>query len=403
MKASRLVAQSLRAMARYKMRSGFMMLGSFVGVASLVGVVSVGRSVERKILTTVDQLFSASSVFVVSGGNMFASGSRGDGGRLTLDDIEAVVAEVPGVEAWDPMQFQNEAQARRGEASATVRVVGQSERAERVWVRNVVRGEFFDAADVAHAARVALIGPTVARALFGGEDPLGGEIAIGGSPFRVVGLLEAMGTDAHGLDRDNEIAVPITTVMRRLLNVDTIRAAKILVHDPAVVPVLAREAKRILEERHAIQAGQPDDFNIVTPMDVQRLVAKSQRIIFVFLPLVAEVAMLVGAVVAASLMLLSVGERTSEIGLRRAVGARPRDISLQFLSEATVTTLFGGMAGILLGALIAFLVASRLGLPSFFSWKAALSSLGLAALTGLCAGVLPARRAAALPPAVALR
>lgn len=403
MRASRFVGQSLRAMARYKMRSGFMMLGSFVGVAALLGVVSVGNGVERKILKTVDQLFSASAVFVVSGGNMFASGSRGDAGRLTLDDIEAITAEVPGVEVWDPMLFQSDAQVRRGDASATVRLVGQSERAERVWVRQVVRGEFFDAAEVAHSGRVALLGPTAARSLFGDDDPLGGEIIVGGSAFRVLGLLEAMGTDAHGMDRDNEIVVPISTMMRRLLNVDTIRAAKMLVRDPAQVPVLAREATRILKERHAIAAGQPTDFNVITPLDVQRLVAKSQRIIFVFLPLVAAVAMLAGAVVAASLMLLSVSERTAEIGLRRAVGARPRDISLQFLSEAMVTTLCGGAAGILLGALAAWGLAQRLGLESFFSWRAALTGLALAALTGLLAGVLPARRAAALAPAEALR
>ncbi len=403
MKTARFLGQSLRAMGRYKMRTGFMMLGSFVGVAALVAVVSVGKGVERKVLRTVGQLFSDSAVFVASGGHMFASGSRGDGGRLTLDDIEAIVAEVPGVEVWDPMQFQNDAQARRGDASATVRVVGQSERGERVWVRQVVRGDFFDASDVAHANRVALLGPTAARSLFGDGDPLGGELTIGGSPFRVIGLLEAMGTDAHGIDRDNEIAVPITTAMRRLLNVDTIRAAKLLLRDPAQVPVLAREATRILKERHAIAAGQPNDFNIITPVDVQRLVARSQRVIFVFLPLVAAVAMLAGAVVAASLMLLSVSERTSEIGLRRAVGARARDISLQFLSEATVTTFCGGMAGILLGGLVSWLLAHRLGLESFFSWKAALVSLALAALSGLLAGVLPARRAAALAPAEALR
>jgi putative ABC transport system permease protein len=403
MKTARFVGQSLRAMGRYKLRTGFMMLGSFVGVAALVAVVSIGKGVERKLLRTVDQLFSASSVIVMSGGNMFASGSRGDGGRLTLDDIAAIAAEVPAVEVWDPLQIQNDAPVRRGEASTTVRLIGQSERAERVWVRQVVRGELFDAAEVARSGRVALLAPAAARALFGDEDPLGGEITIGGAPFRVIGLLEAMGTDAHGLDRDNEIVVPITTAMRRVLNVDTIRTAKMLVRDPTQVPVLAREAARILRERHAIAAGQPSDFTIVTPVEVQRLVAKSQRIIFVFLPLVAAVAMLAGVVVAASLMLLSVGERTAEIGLRRAVGARARDISLQFLVEAMLTTVAGGVAGILVGGLASLLLAQRFGLPSFFSAGAALASLVLAALTGLLAGVLPARRAAALQPAEALR
>ena len=143
-------------------------------------------------------------------------GPRGEAARLTLDDIEAVAREVPAIEVWDPMQVLPEGQLRHADLAATARVLGQSERFERVWGRGVSRGEPFDAAAVTGSARVALIGETVARALFGSEDPLGAEMLIGPVPFRVVGILERFGTDLHGMDRDNEVVVPISTAMRRL-------------------------------------------------------------------------------------------------------------------------------------------------------------------------------------------
>lgn len=403
MNASRLLAQVLRSMARYKMRSAFMMLGAFVGVAALVFVVSVGSGAEQKLLSTVQRLFSASSVLVTGGGNLIGGGPRGDSARLTLEDLSAIAAAVPAVDTWDPIQILDPAPARHGAASASVRLLGQSERAERVWERPATRGEYFSAGDVARAARVALIGATVERTLFAGEDPLDAEILLGGVSFRVVGVLEPMGTDVHGFDRDNEIVVPITTALRRVMNVDSVRGAKVLMKDAGQVDGAAREIARVLRERHSIGPGQADDFTIVTPVEVQKLVARVRQVLFLLLPLVAGIALLAGGVVCASLMLMSVSERTAEIGLRRAVGARARDVALQLIWETAATALSGGLMGVLCGGLGAYAVARRLGLQSYFSWKAALLAVALAALTGLAAGVAPARRAAAQHPAEALR
>jgi putative ABC transport system permease protein len=403
MNATRLITTSLRTIVRFKLRSAFMALGTLVGVAALTLVVSVGTAAERKILATVRQLFSASSVLVINGGGRMMRGPRSDGARLTLDDLGALASTLPAIETWDPMKVLDQTQVRYGNATATVRVVGSSERAERVWDRSVSRGEYFDASAVGRSARVALIGETTARQLFSHEDPLGAEILIGSVPFRVMGVLQPFGTDAHGMDRDNEIVVPISTAMRRVQNSDTISGAKLLVRDPARVSETAREVRRLLRERHALAASQPDDFTIMTPVQVQRLVARAQRVFFVFLPLVAAVSLVAGGVVAASLMLFSVNERTGEIGLRRALGARPRDIARQFLLETALTTLAGGAGGALVGCAGALLVASRMGLESVVSWPAIALGLVLAAATGLVAGVLPARRAARLQPAEALR
>ncbi len=403
MKIPRLVTHALRATTRYKLRSAFMFFGSVVGIAALTLVIGVGQAVERKMLRTVRQLFGASSIMVMAGGGRLMASPRGEVARLTLDDIQAVASELPTIEAWDPQQILSEAAVRHGDAHTTARVLGQSERAERVWNRSVTRGESFDAAAVAASARVALIGETAARELFGSEDPLGAEILVGPAAFRVIGILEPFGTDAHGMDRDNEVVVPISTAMRRVLNVDTILAAKLLVRDPSEVEGTAREVARILRERHAVPAGQPDDFTIVTAVQVQQMVRRTQRVLFVFFPLVAGVVLVACAVVGASLMLASVSARVGEIGLRRAVGARPADIRLQFLLEAVVTTISGGVVGIVVAGVVGQLVATRFHLASAFSWQALVIALLLSAATGLGAGVLPANRAARMQPVDALR
>jgi putative ABC transport system permease protein len=400
---ARLVGTSLRALTRHKLRTAFLTLGSLIGVAALTFVLTVGAGAQRKLMETVRQLFGPSAIVVTSGGGFFLGGPRGQAARLTLDDAAALAEAVPDVEAWDPMQVVPAAQVRRGDASATVRVLGESERSQRVWDRGVSRGEYFDAAAVAGSARVAVIGETVAHALFAGEDPLGAELQIGSVPFQVVGVLERLGTDIHGMDRDNEIVIPVSTAMRRVLNVDTIRAVKLLVRDPRRVDEAAQEAARVLRERHALAEGQPNDFTLMTSAEVQRNVRTVQQVLFLYLPLVAGISLLAGGAVAATLMLTSVNARVCEIGLRRAVGARPRDIRRQFLLETALTALGGALLGAAGGTALALYAGGRFHLDVGVSpWALALG-LGLAAVTGLLAGVIPARRAARLEPVAALR
>lgn len=403
MKSSRLVLHSFRTLARFKLRSAFMMLGTFVGVAVLTLVVAVGEAGQRKMQSTVRQLFGGSSILVITGGGRLLGGPRAGAARLTEAEMESVVRELPEIEAWDPQQGLVSEPVRHADKSATARVLGLSERWEKVWNRGVTRGEGFDAAAVAGSARVALLGESVARQLFGDEDPLGAEILIGAVRFRVIGLLEPFGTDLHGMDRDAEIVVPISTLQRRVMNVDTLGGAKLLVRDPARVDATAREVERALRERHALASGQPDDFSLITATQVQRTMRKVERVLFVFLPLAAVVALLVGSAVAASLMLASVSARVGEIGLRRAVGARPVDVQLQFLLETAATALGGGLLGLLAGGGAAEIIARRMSLGEVLSWKPIVLGLGAAALTGFLAGVLPARRAARLEPVDALR
>jgi putative ABC transport system permease protein len=402
MRTTRLVAHSMRAMTRYPLRSTFVMIGSLTGVAALTLVVSLGQGVQAKVLKTLGQILGDSSIVVMSGGSRILGSPRAGASRLTIDDLTALADELDDIEAWDPQQ-DLAAVVRYRETTATVRVLGQSERGERVWARTVSRGQYFDAADVAAAVRVAVIGDTVARTLFGQEDPLDAEIRIGAVPFRVIGVLEPFGTDMHGMDRDNEIVVPISTLMRRLTNIDTIAAARLLVNDPNREEAVAREIGRILRVRHALVSDEPDDFRIVTTVELRTMIAWVRRVLFLFVPLVAAIVLLVAGIVAATLMLSSVNDRVAEIGLRRAIGARPEDIRLQFATETAVTILSGGIGGLLLGYVGGWFVAIRMELGETFSWEAVLVGLVASAITGLLAGVLPARRAAQLHPADALR
>src|SRR5215469_5615709 len=402
MKNSRLAKHSLQMMRRYKLRSSFMMLGSVMGIAALTFVISVGEAAQRKILKTVGQMFGDSGIVIHDGGGEMMGGPHGPGTHLKIDDIVAMAKELPGIDAWDPMQTITTS-IRHGDSAENALVRGESERWPQVWNRTASRGDLFDETAVTGSARVAIIGETVAKELFGADDPVGGDMQIGSVPFKVIGILEPWGTDPHGMDRDNEVIVPISTLMRRLTNVDTISAAKLVVIDPARSDEMKTEMRRILRERHGLTAGQPNDFSIITATEIRRMVGQVQRVLFFYLPLVAAIALVVGGVVSASLMLVSVNERVPEIGLRRAIGARSQDIRLQFLLETTITMLAGGLGGVVFGYAVAQLGASRMHLDGVNPWMAALLGVIASSLVGLLAGVLPALRAARLHPAEALR
>jgi putative ABC transport system permease protein len=399
----RIVKHSVRTMARFKLRTGFMMLGSMVGVAALTFVLSAGRAAERKTIETVSRMFGDSAILIEDGGGHFAGGPRGQGSRLKLDDLDAIARELPNVESWDPQQGLPGGSVRHGDVTERARVMGESERSEHVWGRKASRGEYFDAAAVKAADRVAVVGETVVRTLFKGEDPLGAEIRIGSVPFRVIGVLEPWGTDPHGMDRDNEVLVPITTLMRRVTNVDTIASAKLLLRNSNDAERTSTEIRRILRARHALAANEPDDFTIITPAEVRGMVAQVQKVLFLYLPLVAGVALVGGALVSAILMLVSVNARTGEIGLRRAVGAGIGDIRLKFLVESAATTIAGGALGIALGYAAARAAASRMHLGEVELITTLLFGIAASTAVGLLAGTIPAMRAARLHPVDALR
>lgn len=404
MKTRRLLGHGLRSMGRQKARTALMMLGTFIGVAALTVVIAIGRGAERQMLERMNILFSGRSILLFSsGGGMGGPRPGGQARPLTLADLEAIQDAVPAVTLADPTLLIRAREVSYEGDSRELLIFGHSQNAEAVWGRGVSRGRFFTAADVESSARVALAGERVVEDLLGGADPIGARIRVGSVPFEVVGVLEPVGTDPHGLDRDNEIHIPISTAMRRVANVNFIGSAKLLVSPEDDLDAAVFAVEDVMRERHTLTPDEPNDFHMVTPVQVQEMVRSSNRVFTVFLPLLAGLSILVGGIVLANLMLMSVNERRAEIGLRKAVGARTRDIWGQFLVECCVIT---GLAGVLaLGAGTVVIRVLRVALETPAAMSPGVASLGLVAsvAVGLVAGVVPARRAARLEAVASLR
>jgi putative ABC transport system permease protein len=390
-----LLAGSVRTLSRYKLRTFFMSLGIVIGVAALVVMRSMGSGAEQTMLDRFERVFSGASIFVMNAG----TGEN----KLTLDDIEAISAELDQVVEWNPTLTSGDREVRYHGLNRSLTIYGQSERAESVEGRSVTEGEYFSADDVRASARVALLGSKTADALFGDENPVGKRIQIGNSPFRVLGVLEPAGVDPHGKDRDDAVHVPITTLMRRLENVDTIGYAKLIISSTDEVDETADRIAEILQTRHALAVDEPDDFAIYTPVQVQRLIKEASRVLTVYLPAASGIALLVAGIVIANIMLIGVRERIAEIGLRKAVGATNRQISGQFLLESLAVTVISGALGVGIGAGVLVAVAKTMSLETRITPDSIVLGLAAALVIGMLAGFLPARRAALQEPVDALR
>ncbi len=405
MRSGRLVRHGFRDMARHRLRTFFMMLGTFIGVLALTIVVAIGQGTRDAMVSRIDKVFSGSSILLSASGGGSRGGphSAGPVTTLTIDDLEAIQSSIPSIEVWDPMLLAGPREVVYRGNSNTVRVMGHSTHYEEVWSRGASRGALFGDAEVRSSARVALVGETVARELFEGADPIGLQIRIGSVPFEVIGVLEAIGTDLHGWDRDNEVVVPYTTAMRRIMNVDYIGTAKLLAVSDAEIETSVAAIETLLRERHALAEDEPNDFSMFTPVQVQQMVGSMNRIFTLFLPIVAGVSLLIGGIVVANLMIMGVNERRAEIGLRKAVGARQKDIRLQFLLESSLVTMVGGVLALVVAVVALSFVSRAMDFENIMPWQAAVLALAAAVLVGLVAGVTPARRAAALEPVSTLR
>lgn len=250
--------------------------------------------------------------------------------------------------------------------------------------------------------RVVLIGTKIARKLFENSNPVGAQIRIGQVPFIVKGVLEESGMDPHGNDLDMNVLVPITTLMNRLINVNYIAGAKIEVEDASKTEDTAGRITSLLRERHSLNNEETNDFSIMTPVFVKETIKKMNRVFTLFLPLISGIALLTGGIVIAVIMLMSVSRRAYEIGLRKAVGARSKDIMFQFLIEASVLALSGGIIGLIIGLTGAWIFMSSMGFSFFIPWETILIGALFPVIIGVSAGIIPARKAAGMDPIEAL-
>jgi len=397
-----ILSDAFATLRRDKLRSLLVALGIAVGVAVLVGASVVVDQLEVRFMATVEQLLGSDGVIVAARGAM-GGGPGAAAHNLTLADAEALPREVDGLILADTVQVLNDATVRYRDRGATARVFGNGEHADAAWSRPAINGEKINKRDVTEAARVALVGTVAARRLFGAEEPIGREITVNGAPFTVKGVLRSIGVDGHGTDRDDEIQIPITTLMRRVMNVDYLSMVKYKVGDGLSAEALGEKTRDALRRRHAIGAGEQDDFAVLTPKAMRDLIDRGAGVLRVLVPVVAGVCLLVAGLIVFNITMASVRERVREIGLRRAVGARPIDIGARFLAEAAMVSVLGGAVGIGLAQALIYAFSVKFAAPMVFSLPAILMGVGVTAVVALVSGFLPAMRAARLDPVAALR
>ena len=403
MHLAEVVRIALRALARNKLRSGLTMLGISIGVGAFICSVAVGEGASSQIEEQIHSL-GDNMIWIEAGGrnvNGVRTGTHGTK-SLTLGDVRAIQQQVSLVFNVSPNVDTRVTVVHQDQNWFTqVRGVAPEYLAVRSW--SVERGSAFSEDDVEYAAKVCLLGQTVAANLFGEDDPVGQTIRVQKIPCRVVGVLALKGPAPAGQDQDDVVIMPFTTVQKKIKGVYWLDDIMCSALSPAAIATAEDEITALLRERHHVQPDQEDDFNLRHPADIAQAGAESQRIMTLLLASIASVALVVGGIGIMNIMLVSVTERTREIGIRLAVGARGRDILSQFLVEAVALSLIGGGIGIGLGLLGSY------GIAYFAEWRTVIQSdaivvaVGFAGAVGIFFGFYPARKASRLDPIEALR
>jgi len=396
MKTSRVLKVAFKGLGRNKLRTFLMMIGIVIGITALTLIVSAGLGARKKVMERVRK-FGFDSIMIWAGGPEVVPPNTGaPATTMKLEDAQALKQSIRSVADVAPLHRQAQADVKYQDKSVTTMIFACTPTLGPLWDLDVVQGDFITDDDVTGLARVGVIAPTVRRELFGSSNPIGQQVRIGNVSFEIKGIMRAKGVSPRGGDMDDRIYVPLSTYMRRLANVDYIGAIRVQFKSPDNIKAAIPEITSLLRERHQLAAGLPDDFSIVTPTEITEVAQKALGTFNILLVLVAGISLIAGGVVVANIMLIAVNERRREIGLRKAVGARSRDIMTQFLLEATFVTLAGGIAGAqLLGAITK--------MPVAISWESIVLGLVFSSLVGIVAGLQPAKRAAALQPIEALR
>ena len=392
MRAGEAFRVALGALRANRLRSALTMLGVIIGVAAVVVLVALGSGAKQEVEDQVEGL--GSNIIIVVPGK-FELGSAPSVSRLTLDDV-SLLGRVVGDERRVAVSVASGENVGVGRRETFVTVNGVNENVPNVFDRPLARGEYITASDVDTRRRVAVLGSTVVRRVFGDVDPLGRQVSIAGVRFRVIGVFEKVGS-TFGVDRDSEVHIPVTAA-QRLFGVDRIDALAVKAPRADDVEPLQKKLTAALQDKY-----DGEEFSAVTQTQILGTIGRILGLLTLVLAAIAAISLLVGGVGVSNIMLVSVRERTREIGLRKALGARQRDVLLQFLIEAVLLCVVGGLIGIGLGVGGSLLVAAVSPLPAVIAWWSPVLAFVVSAAVGIFFGVAPARRAGRLDPVVALR
>jgi putative ABC transport system permease protein len=402
------IRTALRALCVNLLRSSLTALGIIIGVGAVISMVAVGTGAQDRLEARFQTV--GANQLVVRSGSATASGARlgfGSHRTVTEDDAYAIDRHVPAVQAADP-GMGGKGQVVAGNNNWFTGIWGASHKHFEVREWKVAVGRPFGELDVQGSAKVAVIGETVSRQLFGDTDPIGQVIRINKVPLTVIGLLERKGQSVWGSNQDDGILLPISTLRNRVMGTAqvrnrTVEGIWVKVRDGSRMTEATEDIRLLLRQRHRLQPGQRDDFIVQDMSEVLRAREESARAMTLLLAAVASVSLLVGGIGIMNIMLVSVTERTREIGLRMAVGARARDILAQFLAEAVTLALVGGLFGVALGIAGSHAIGHFMGWPIALQLDAIVLAVGCAGLIGILSGLYPARQASRVMPIEALR
>ena len=394
---------ALRALARNKLRAFLTMLGIIIGVGAVIAMVAIGEGAKSTIRSQISAL-GTNVLIVLPGSNVQGGVRAGTGNVNTLVDADAraIARELRSVAYASPVMRRQE-QLIAGNLNWGSLAQGVAPEFEQIRDWQIESGRFLHEGDMDSAAKVAVIGQTVARQLFGADDPIDQVIRIRNIPFRVVGVLVGKGQTGQGQDQDDTVMIPYTTMQKRLMRITFVQSIVVRAVSAEKVTEAQEQITLLLRQRHRIAEGREDDFTVRNLSDIAEAAQSTARVMAVLLGSVAGISLLVGGIGIMNIMLVSVTERTREIGIRMAVGARSKDIMLQFLVEAVVMAGTGGIIGILLGIGSSELLKTWAQWPTLINPSIIFIAFGFSAAVGIFFGFYPARKAAGLDPIDALR
>jgi putative ABC transport system permease protein len=397
---------ALRALMVNKMRSALTMLGIIIGVGAVIAMIAVGSGAKASIAERIASM--GSNMLIVMSGSSTSGGLRFGSGTvptLTVDDAKAILSEIPSVKYVAPT-LPGVAQVVYGNQNWSTSIQGTTPEMLDIREWPVASGRSFTQQDLDGATKVCLLGTTVVENLFGGIDPVGQIVRIKNVPFTVIGVLDDKGQTSFGHDQDDTIFVPLTTAQKRLFGMQfpgMVRTITVQARGPEVMGEVEEEINAVLRQRHRIQPNQDNDFSVRNLTEIMSTAQETASVMSLLLGAIASISLMVGGIGIMNIMLVSVTERTREIGIRIAVGAKGRDILLQFLIESLVLSLIGGIVGIGIGVAGTLILSSLTQWPTLFSMQAILLAFLFSGSVGVFFGFYPARKASMLNPIEALR
>ena len=397
------IKMALDGMVSNKLRTFLTLLGIIIGVGAVIAMVSLGFGVKESIKDNISKL--GSNLLMISAGGRTATGARlaaGEGAHLTFDDMLAIEKQVDGI-AGISASVNSSYQLVAGNQNWTSRVEGTTPSNFAIQNYELEDGRLFTERDMNSRARVAVIGKTVADNLFPGDDPVGQIMRIKKAPFQVIGVLKPKGSSGMGQDQDDTVIIPLTTAQNRMMGITHVQRITVQAENENVINDVQAEVEQVLRIRHKIKEGDYDDFTISNMAAIMDTMMATANSITLLLGCIAAISLLVGGIGIMNIMLVSVTERTREIGIRKALGATYNNILLQFLIEAMVIGVVGGFLGVVIGVIASYGISSFAGWNTVISWWAIVVAVVFSVGIGLFFGIYPARKAALLDPIDALR